>query len=618
MLWLPVSSANAQTAAELDPSQTYATGNLVVPTTTTSGSTWTNGVYQDALTCWGGGQPGYCGPNPIVRPDGSINYSYGWVDLYQQQLIANVLPYSGTGLRVNGYNFNFMAKNGNGWDDGRTDLLYAYVQFDGPSGTILNNTANLSYQFNWSRITLDQTFATPYATTDITSVRYGFVGQDNNFWAGPYGPEIYDVNFSLRYSVDPCVSDPLYSPTCPGYLAALAALIPATDPISEVTASAASSNTADTAGDPGASPTVAAATTASAAASSEAPAPAATEQRSESTSERRAGASLSTILGIVGREQSRITALEQNTVAESVGSSLREAERTASEAEAVAQSSSSQSQEQAQGQDAASASANTGAAEITAITASTVSTASLIARSGPATVVTDMTIDSVNTAATDMTQTPTTMSAATEVSMPTAAGAVELRVPGPGSANMEVNAADPVVVDMPLGRGLVIELPAQPVIVSVESVIAAPRMESATTAPVVSEVTATQPQFLFRVQPQAEIDLPVMTTVPVGMSTPADDFLEPRAPVIDSSTQGDTSTVRKSSATNDLAMGTDITAMAQQPPGYAQYSVALQDAVFYAPREIYRGQKVIDNARALRQLSSDARHQEMVEQQYKR
>ena len=34
------------------------------------------------------------------------------------QAIASVLPNTGSGLRVNGYNFGFTAKNGNGWDDG--------------------------------------------------------------------------------------------------------------------------------------------------------------------------------------------------------------------------------------------------------------------------------------------------------------------------------------------------------------------------------------------------------------------------------------------------------------------------------------------------------------------
>ena len=44
--------------------------------------------------------------------------------------------------------------------------------------------------------------------------------------------------------------------------------------------------------------------------------------------------------------------------------------------------------------------------------------------------------------------------------------------------------------------------------------------------------------------------------------------------------------------------------------------VALTDANFYAPKEIYRNQRTVDNARALRQLASDRLHQQMVDQQY--
>jgi hypothetical protein len=68
-------SAQQTATTTTDPTQVYNTGNLVVPTTTTSGSTWANGVYQDQLTCWAWGNPGYCGPNAIVRPDGNINFT---------------------------------------------------------------------------------------------------------------------------------------------------------------------------------------------------------------------------------------------------------------------------------------------------------------------------------------------------------------------------------------------------------------------------------------------------------------------------------------------------------------------------------------------------------------
>ena len=45
-------------------------------------------------------------------------------------------------------------------------------------------------------------------------------------------------------------------------------------------------------------------------------------------------------------------------------------------------------------------------------------------------------------------------------------------------------------------------------------------------------------------------------------------------------------------------------------------SKQLQDAQFYASKDIYRGQRNVDNARVLRGLGTDRLHQEMVNQQY--
>jgi len=206
------------------------TGNLVT-------NNWVNGVPQNSLTCWSGGDPGYCGPNPIIRPDGQINFSYGTTDLHQQRAIAIALPDSGAGLRVNGFNFSFTAKNGNGWDDGRVDTLSAYAKFYGSAGAVVQDyNYNLNYKFNWTTFNYNETFLTPYASKDLSNVRYGFVGRDNNFWAGPYGPEIGNVSFSLKYSVDPCFSDPISSPSCPGYLEALNAKLPKAEVVAPTTA----------------------------------------------------------------------------------------------------------------------------------------------------------------------------------------------------------------------------------------------------------------------------------------------------------------------------------------------------------------------------------------------
>jgi hypothetical protein len=59
--------------------------------------------------------------------------------------------------------------------------------------------------------------------------------------------------------------------------------------------------------------------------------------------------------------------------------------------------------------------------------------------------------------------------------------------------------------------------------------------------------------------------------------------------------------------------------MAVTPPGFNAYmSLALKDGQLYKPDEIYKNQSTVDNVRALRQLSSDRLHQQMVDQQYRK
>jgi hypothetical protein len=90
-------------------------------------------------------------------------------------------------------------------------------------------------------------------------------------------------------------------------------------------------------------------------------------------------------------------------------------------------------------------------------------------------------------------------------------------------------------------------------------------------------------------------------------------------PVGETRTDPPVQTVNKSVANNELAGGVSIESIAVTPPAFSLYaSLVLRDAAFYAPREIYRGQRTVDNVRALRSLGQDARHQEMVDQQYRR
>jgi hypothetical protein len=211
---LSLSSSNAQDIS--------TTGNLVnftgSPTTTTGN--WVNGVLVNQL-CFQAGQPGNCGPNPSIRAEsGNINFSYGTTNLNQVVNINNALAAAGTGIQLSGFNFGFRAKNGNGWDDGRQDYLSAYVKVYDSAGKVVENYDYTQYtnrQYNWSDFNFTETFNKPYNTNKLGAAQFGFIGRDNNFWAGNYGPEIMNVSFSLNYRVDPCAANPASSPTCPGF-----------------------------------------------------------------------------------------------------------------------------------------------------------------------------------------------------------------------------------------------------------------------------------------------------------------------------------------------------------------------------------------------------------------
>jgi hypothetical protein len=101
---------------------------------------------------------------------------------------------------------------------------------------------------------------------------------------------------------------------------------------------------------------------------------------------------------------------------------------------------------------------------------------------------------------------------------------------------------------------------------------------------------------------------------------PLSDLMNQRMDMMQTNIDQRTDSVKKNVQPNDLAGGVDVAAMAQIPKGYEAYSlVALRDAPFYKPETIYRDNRTVDNARLLRGLTggSDAKHQQMVDSQYK-
>jgi hypothetical protein len=117
---------------------------------------------------------------------------------------------------------------------------------------------------------------------------------------------------------------------------------------------------------------------------------------------------------------------------------------------------------------------------------------------------------------------------------------------------------------------------------------------------------------------QPQIEIPMLEGIKFGHRGAVDNAMEakPFMPQLnDNSQQSDS--VKKNIDNNELAGNITIESIAKQPANYSQYFFMLQDVAFYAPKEIYKNQKTVDNVRALRQMSSDKLHQDLVNLQYK-
>jgi hypothetical protein len=620
LLFTPLLS-KAQT---LDPTQVYTTGNIVLNTPQGGPTPWVGGVYQDQLTCWGAGDSGNCGPNPTVRPGGVINFSYGTTNLYQMQAIANVLPNSGTGLLVNGYNFGFTAKNGNGWDDGRMDYLTAYVSFYDPKGsTVFNKNYDLNSRFNWTTFNYSETFNSPFASKDLGSVQYGFVGRDNNFWAGTYGPEIYNVNFSLKYSVDPCATNILSSPTCPGYFDALAKLAPqptmaglTTETTPVGTTILVDSVLISPTGTYGSLLPPPPDTTQSSSSQQNGPLPPGPTQQASTTqpsstqtkvgevSDSGGGSkstvSLSSVLNMIGSNQEKTAALERSVVQAADAQAFSAGETAKQTAEKIAGDSQSQSIAVSNSQATSS------------VQTSGVQSLSNPMQSGAVALQGNLQSNTVlNTSRLEQSMASSSSSQQTSNS----SGSNQQNTSAAAKQD-NVNVGYQFSLQSPKYEPPKIDLYTQPIVNSVQYQPPVIRQElSLAIAPPLLSYNLNTP---IRYTSQIQIDTPTNEGIKFGNRNVVETAMEARPFIMqtnDNSQQN--SAVVKNVDNNELAGNITIESIAKQPANYSQYFFMMPDVAFYAPKEIYRNQTVTDNVRLLRGLGSDRLHQEMVNRQYK-
>jgi hypothetical protein len=136
--------------------------------------------------------------------------------------------------------------------------------------------------------------------------------------------------------------------------------------------------------------------------------------------------------------------------------------------------------------------------------------------------------------------------------------------------------------------------------------------------PQTQSVEIQQPTQLATIAPVVNVDVPTtQNNFTTDKTNPINDLIENKTTTIEQDRK-DTNTqqVKSNVQDNDAAVGVSINSIARTPFGFNSYLIALNDAAFYSPKEIYRNQKTVDNVRALRQLASDRLHQQMVDQQY--
>ena len=174
-----------------------------------SGTTSTSSTGQGYS---GGNIPGYNSTtNTIIfgYSQGTARYIYGFSTALQN-----------SGMSITGYNYAWEYLN----QDYSRGTLSANVNFAALDGTSLHSknwSLGSTGTSGWTSISGTETFNSSLLSSNISNFSLSFTGKDDRWWAGYYGPQVRNPSLSLNYTFDACAANPLSSPSCSGYAAAL-------------------------------------------------------------------------------------------------------------------------------------------------------------------------------------------------------------------------------------------------------------------------------------------------------------------------------------------------------------------------------------------------------------
>ena len=184
-------------------------GTTVAPGPAGVQQSWT-GFIQTPST--GGGYSGGNIPGYNVST-GQFMFGYSQGTIGYTMAINSAL--SGSGVQIGGMQYGVTYVNQG--DAAGTLSITAGIRSN-TGQTLQSYTHNLPATTNWwTQWSQSQTFANPYSLANLGDATLSFTGKDARFWAGYYGPQFKDPFLRFTYTVDPCVTNPAYSPSCPGF-----------------------------------------------------------------------------------------------------------------------------------------------------------------------------------------------------------------------------------------------------------------------------------------------------------------------------------------------------------------------------------------------------------------
>ena len=500
------------------------------------------------------------------------------------------LASAGTGIQVNGFKYSWEYFN----QDFSRGPLSGNISLTSNTGKLLEN-----YNYfmpltteGWTTMSGIQNFNTQYAPPSLGNLQVSFSGKDDRFWAGYYGPQIRAIDVRLLYSsasitssnttTTPTSTDTNTSSTINTIIAAAAEPITTTTTNSTPTTNTETTVVASTSTSQPASNTSTPNNTTVAVIKDE------TTVTKESSVEKSntSGPSLSSILANIKSNQDK----QQNIAMAAVASSIEVANNVVQKAEQTALSAANASAQQAlqTAQDSSNVVSTKSNSIMMNIESNKQTQSTTVTALNTVTGTSNNPVFDLFARPESKNITVTTM-AAIDYSL------------RPQSSNTITTYTPPTVTTL------------RPESKPVETII-----ENQFT---IQEIRPILRQPTIDMFANTNTSNAINTTIAFGKKgDPIQDYIEANnAAFNEMKAESKSTTVRTNTQDNDIAGGVRIERMAVIPAGFNAYTnLSLSNIAFYEPKEIYKNQKVIDNARALRQLSSDRLHQEMVEQQYRR